>query len=262
MVEDNPDNLELMRYLLNAYGHTSMAARNGEEGLAIARATHPDLILSDIHMPGLDGYGLATELRKDRALASIPRIAVTALAMLGDREKVLVAGFDGYIDKPIDPERFVGQVEGFLGLEPSAAPGMPQQQCPPAEETQPASRGLTVLVVDDHANNRDLIERTLRSFGFELFLADNIDDGVALARDARPDFILSDIHMAGGNGFDFLERVKQDPTLSSIPFLFVSASAWGDQEAKAREMGADRFLIGPLEPQTLVREIESLAGGH
>jgi CheY-like chemotaxis protein len=113
-VEDNPANLELMRYLLHAYGHTVLCVGEGERGVALARMELPDLILCDMQLPGLDGYGVAHLLKQDTACRRIPLIAITALAMVGDRDRVLAGGFDGYMTKPITPETFVAEVDAFL----------------------------------------------------------------------------------------------------------------------------------------------------
>lgn len=114
IVEDNPANLELMRYLLAAYGHTLLVATDGPAGLAAAARARPDLILCDLQLPGHDGFELLRQLRGDPSIAAIPVVAVTALAMVGDREKVRTAGFDGYIPKPIEPTTFVDEVESYL----------------------------------------------------------------------------------------------------------------------------------------------------
>ena len=114
VIEDNPTNLELMTYLLNAFGHTTIVARDGEEGVEVALRTNPDLILCDIALPKLDGYGVARRLRVESTLNGVPLIADTASAMVGDRDKVVTSGFDGYISKPITPETFVAEVEGQL----------------------------------------------------------------------------------------------------------------------------------------------------
>src|SRR5947207_13285634 len=103
-----------MAYLLQAYRHLPLTALNGEDGLAMARREKPDLIVCDIQLPGMDGYAVAARIKADPTVSSIPLLAVTALAMVGDRDKVLAAGFDGYIPKPIDPETFVPSVEAFL----------------------------------------------------------------------------------------------------------------------------------------------------
>lgn len=114
VIEDNPDSLELMTYLLKAFGHEAMGAMDGRHGLDMARAEKPDVILCDILLPDMDGFQIAREIKGSTDLAGIPLVAVTALAMAGDKEKVLHGGFDGYIPKPIDPGHFVAQVVGFL----------------------------------------------------------------------------------------------------------------------------------------------------
>jgi len=114
IIEDNPTNMELMVYLLKAFGHTPLLAYDGEEGIKMVQQDRPDLIVCDVHLPKLDGYGVVKYFKNDPVLRSIPIIAVTALAMVGDSEKLLNAGFDGYIGKPIEPEQFVRQVEAFL----------------------------------------------------------------------------------------------------------------------------------------------------
>lgn len=114
VIEDNAANLDLMTYLLQAFGHQVLVAHTGEEGLAVAADTRPDLILCDIGLPGLDGYGVARHLKADPVLGAVPLVAVTASAMVGDRDKVLAAGFDGYISKPIAAESFVAEVETYF----------------------------------------------------------------------------------------------------------------------------------------------------
>src|SRR5438132_1052893 len=106
IVEDNPDNLELMTYLLERFGHTLVAARDGAEALQTVGRVPLDLILCDVQLPRIDGYEVAGQLKKDPAWRGIPLVAVTALARVGDRERVLAAGFDGYIAKPIAPRTF------------------------------------------------------------------------------------------------------------------------------------------------------------
>jgi CheY-like chemotaxis protein len=114
VIEDNGPNLQLMTYLLGAFGHTVVSASDGLSGIDTARRQRPELILCDLHLPKLDGYSVRGVLRTDPALRRTPIIAVTASAMMGDRDRVIRSGFDGYISKPIDPEAFIGQVDAFL----------------------------------------------------------------------------------------------------------------------------------------------------
>lgn len=114
IIEDNPANMELMTYLLGAFGHVVTTASDGAAGIGMAQNALPDLIVCDVHLPGMDGYEIVRHIKDNSVLRDIPVIAVTALAMVGDREKLLNAGFDGYIAKPIDPEAFIGQIEAFI----------------------------------------------------------------------------------------------------------------------------------------------------
>lgn len=114
IIEDNPANLELARYLLHAHGHQVDCAEDGPAGVACARASRPDLILTDIGMPELDGYEVLRQLRADPHGRTLAIVALTAYSMPGDHARVLSSGFNGYLSKPIDPETFVQQVEAFL----------------------------------------------------------------------------------------------------------------------------------------------------
>src|SRR6185369_7548683 len=116
IIEDNAANLALMAYLVEAFGHVCLSAVDGAIGLAIAEREKPDLIVCDIQMPRLDGYGVVSYLKASETLRTIPIVAVTAFAMVGDRDKVLAAGFNGYIPKTISPETFVTDIEAFLRL--------------------------------------------------------------------------------------------------------------------------------------------------
>jgi two-component system cell cycle response regulator DivK len=114
VVEDNENNRYLLTLLLEQAGFTVVPAVNGKSGVDMARREAPDLILLDIQMPEMDGYEVAAILKSDPVLALIPIIGVSSFAMPGDREKAMRAGFAGYIEKPVDPERFAHSVTMFM----------------------------------------------------------------------------------------------------------------------------------------------------
>jgi two-component system cell cycle response regulator len=119
VVEDNEHNLALIDYLLKAYGYAPMLARNGSDAVRTASEACPDVILLDIRLPGMDGYEVAAVIRETPGLERTRIVAVTASAMVGDRERIVAAGFDGYVQKPIDPETFIGTLEPFLSEQPA-----------------------------------------------------------------------------------------------------------------------------------------------
>jgi CheY-like chemotaxis protein len=115
VVEDNDMNMQLVEYLLEEGGYQIVKAASGEDALAIARGGEPvDLILMDIHLPGIDGLSVVHEMKADERTKSIPILALTAHAMRGDRDRFLEAGCDGYISKPIDVKTFLTSVRQYL----------------------------------------------------------------------------------------------------------------------------------------------------
>jgi len=114
IVEDNPDNMTLTVLLLESAGHAVLSAVDAEAGLTLARAEQPDLILMDIQLPGMDGLEATALLKRDEATRAIPVIALTALAMKGDEERIRAAGCDGYIAKPMGVKDFLTTVATHL----------------------------------------------------------------------------------------------------------------------------------------------------
>ena len=114
IAEDNPVNRELLRELLEMRGHTVAEACDGEEALGMMEQSQPDLVLLDIGMPLLDGFGVIRKIRENPRFASMPVVAVTAYAMQGDREKILSSKFDGYLSKPVDARSLVQELERVL----------------------------------------------------------------------------------------------------------------------------------------------------
>jgi two-component system, cell cycle response regulator DivK len=114
LVEDNPANLKLAVILLETAGYTVISARDAEAGLTLAREERPDLILMDIQLPGMDGLEATALLKGDLATRAIPVIALTALAMRGDEERIRAAGCDGYIAKPMQYQELLAAIAAQL----------------------------------------------------------------------------------------------------------------------------------------------------
>jgi CheY-like chemotaxis protein len=115
VVEDNSDNLELIRLVLVRSGYEVLAAPTGKKGVDMAVRERPDFILMDINLPGIDGLEATKRIRVSKADGSIPIIAITSYAMRGDMEQILAAGCNGYFEKPIDPLRIMDDIHAILG---------------------------------------------------------------------------------------------------------------------------------------------------
>jgi two-component system, cell cycle response regulator DivK len=129
VVEDNAQNMMMMRDLLEAQGYEVLQALDGEQGWELAREHLPDLILMDIQLPDVSGLEVTKWLKSDDTLKTIPVVAVTAFAMKGDAEMMLEVGCDGYISKPISVAGLLQAIESFLDREPEGEPAMSFSEC-------------------------------------------------------------------------------------------------------------------------------------
>jgi two-component system cell cycle response regulator DivK len=117
IVDDNDQNLRLARDVLRHAGFRTMEATRGTDAISLARRHYPAVVLMDIRLPDMDGLAALTQLRGDDRTAGIPVVALTSFAMMGDRERFLASGFDGYLEKPISVRAFPAQVEGYCRRE-------------------------------------------------------------------------------------------------------------------------------------------------
>lgn len=114
VLDDEDDSLEVAQIILDEYGATVYTAQNGQEGVEIVRRVRPRFVISDLSMPVMDGWGFISSLKADRALADIPVIALTAHAMVGDRERAVAAGFHNYLTKPLTVDTFMADLLRLL----------------------------------------------------------------------------------------------------------------------------------------------------
>ena len=246
IIEDNATNMELMVYLLRAFGYTPLSAVDGEAGVAAALRELPDLIICDVHLPKLDGYGVVAALKGDETVRHIPTLAVTALAMVGDRERLLEAGFDGYIGKPIEPDTFVTQIESFLD----------------GEMSTPSKNDIaTILIVDDHVLNREFLMTLLGYGGHRLLEASNGAEGLKMVLAERPDLVISDILMPNMDGYEFVTRMHGNPETADVPVIFYTAT-YREREAMAvaQSCGVRWVLPKPSDPDVILRTVHEALG--
>lgn len=262
IIEDNAANLELMSYLLQKHGYSILSATEGSVGLNLIQNSIPDLIICDIQLPDVDGFEIIKTLKSmDPPFNQIPIIAITSYAMVGDKEKILKAGSDGYISKPIEPSAFVSQIEDYLPttkqlrnkispIPSSIAGSHPQKELN-------FSRGK-VLVVDDTLQEWELSKTLLHSMRFDAILAKNVDEAILCLENHHFDFILSDFNMPEKNGLDLLKWLRSS-NHAKMPFVLISSSipcSKRDDFIKVREL--DVAIFRPIEPHKFIEAIETL----
>jgi CheY-like chemotaxis protein len=250
VVEDNRDNKELMQYLLNAFGYAPLLAAGGAEGIRLAQEHRPDLILMDLQMPEMDGYEATAEIRKAAGIDGCTIVAVTAFAMVGDQQRILSSGFDGYISKPIAPDTFVTQVESFLSpdLRAGATPAI-------------SAHMSSILVLDDRSDDRELLATLLGHAGYSVRGASTGEEALGQVRTERPDLVITDILMPGMNGYEFVRRLRTDPETDGLPVVFCTAHyEEGEVRHLAAACGVTQFIPKPCDPDTVVRTVAQALG--
>jgi len=260
IVEDNDINMSLLQYLLGAFGHTVLSAKDGREGLRIVREQRPDVVICDIEMPRMNGVEFARAVRVDYTPAELPLLAVTSSAMVGDKDRFMAAGFDDYHAKPIDTEHFVAWMESHLYAAARAqAPPATHPTVPAPDSVAP--RGPLILVVDDEGVNLTLKRSCLEPVGYRVMTASRTDEALALALETPPSLIISDVCMPVGDGFQFIIRVKQQPLLRDIPFIFITSTYSDDaSRLKGLSLGASLYLHRPMLTEAFLHEVAKALG--
>jgi two-component system cell cycle response regulator len=257
LIEDNRDDLELMACLLRGFGHRPLSVGCAEAALGVASFRTFDLVVCDLVLGRMTGFEVAEYFKASDRLKNIPLVAVSALTASSCRSRVLGAGFDGFISKPISPEEFIFQLQRFVKAD--LTHNMPPPTVvSPALEDRPAVQQHegTILVVDDRPENLDLGRCMLEPFGFEVLTAGGVEEALASARKDAPSLILTDVHMGDGTGFDLVRTVREDRQLQHIPCLVISAT-YLEFDPRTEELGLDdtNFILRPIEPGALVAMI-------
>src|SRR5207302_751990 len=198
---------------------SSTTRRYGGTGLGLARVERPDAILVDLLLPRMDGWSLTRSLRTEPWAASIPIIAVSALALPSDRARAIEAGCDDFVSKPFAPAELrailLRYFPGGAAHVPLARNGAPATVRGPV----PITLGR-VLIVDDEIANVELLARRLEAIGCQTQVASSGERAIALARSEQPDLILLDVMMPGLDGWQTCRRLKSQPETADIPVIF------------------------------------------
>ena len=247
VVEDNAANMTLAVFLLQSAGHTVLSATDAEAGLTLARDEQPDLILMDIQLPGMDGLEATALLKRDEATRAIPVIALTALAMKGDEERIRAAGCDGYIAKPMRYQEFLATVARAAGAHMSA------------ERPIACGRRPRILIVDDErAQPRAAGGHARRRRASCSPIAASGEEALAMVSGEPPDLILLDIMMPGMDGYQVAGRIKGNPATKNIPVIMVTALNDRDARMLGLSAGAEDFLTKPVDRAELCVRVRNL----
>jgi two-component system cell cycle response regulator len=247
--------------ILKKGGYDSLPAYNGIEALQKVREYHPDLILLDVMMPGLDGYQVTRELKDDPLTAGIPIIMLTALSGAEDKIRGLESGADEFLTKPVNAPELLARAKSMLRLKQYRDQLMLRARSEKAFGRHPApglARRQNVLLVEDN-------EKDLRLFAGQM---EGLDINVSVARDGEAalqeilsreiDLVLLDIFLPGLDGFEVCQRLKESAETRDIQVVLITCLKDLEGKIKGMELGADDYLIKPVDGRELATRIKAL----
>lgn len=267
VVDDEPQNLELMEAILQDAGYDVIRASGGEEALALAHETRPDLIVLDLMMPGLSGFEVCARVKMDPQTGGTPVLFVTALHQIADKERALAAGGDDFLTKPVQYTELLARVEALLKVrhlnrdldralaylhELELARSAPHTE-KLAGSSGPPIGAPVVLVVDDEPLVRQLLCEILQGAGYITHAAEHGPQAVEIARQETVDVVLLDIMMPGMSGLEVLAKLGE--LIPNSPVIIVTASPTSDNAIAALRLGAFDFIVKGFNNEVMLSTV-------
>ncbi|MFO0566224.1 MAG: response regulator [Polyangiaceae bacterium] len=223
--------------ILTSAGYDVREAWDGEQALGMLRERKPDLLLTDVEMPKMDGYTLCRSVKTDDTLTDVPVVICSSLGEAADLERGFDAGADDYLVKPVVPEELVSRLHALLA-------------------TRMVSARESVLVVDDSAAIRHLVADCLRRQGFRVETAVDGQDGKEKAASAPPDLVLTDYDMPRMTGFQLVHALRHDPNTRDVPIVMLTARDSKRDQAQMRAAGLTSYLVKPFGTDKCIAIVE------
>jgi DNA-binding response OmpR family regulator len=225
------------RPILQAEGYEVVDAWDGEQALALCAERRFDLVMTDVEMPKLDGWELCRRLKQAPATEHVPVVMCTSLGHASDLERGFDLGADDYLIKPVVPEELVSRLQALLA-------------------TKMLSERERLLVVDDSAAIRHLVSDCLKRQGFQVTTAVDGHDGLAKARESKPELILTDYDMPRMTGFEMVVALRQSEHTRDLPIIMLTARDTKRDQAQMRAAGLNSYLVKPFGTDKCIALVE------
>ncbi len=238
------DSLVIHAYVeaaLKPHGFHVLHAHDGAEGLAVATQERPDLILSDVDMPVMNGFDMCRKVREQEAIRDTPILILSARGAGVDIDRGFDVGANDFLTKPVSENELISRLDMTLGMEGAAS--RPREK---------------VLVVEDSSLQRSVIARAIAQQGFEVITAEDGQQGLELALEHLPDLVITDSEMPVMNGRDLTRELKKREHLADIPVVMLTAADSPLSRLKGRHAGVSAYLTKPFVPDKVVVIAEKL----
>jgi two-component system cell cycle response regulator len=267
IVDDDPFNIKLLTAQIPSDQYSVVCAYNGRDALEIAEKLLPELILLDVMMPNMDGYEVTLTLKAMPTTSHIPIIMISALQGMEDKAKGLKAGAEEFLSKPVNMVELLARInsmillrryreqlslrmrseEQFIGCDTPSIPSRNEEICQ-----------ATILLVEDNKKDIKLIKGHLSDFPYEILIAEKGEDAITMMKANKVDLIILDILLPGINGFEVCSAIKELNELPPPQVVIITALDDLGSQIKGAELGADDYLIKPINGQVFRAKINSL----
>jgi DNA-binding response OmpR family regulator/signal transduction histidine kinase len=269
VVDDVEVNVEALATQLEHRGFVALRALNGMKALELARAEKPQVVVSDVMMPGMTGYDLCRELQKDPEAGSPPVILLTAQGgSLQDKLLGFDAGAVDYVVKPFEPEELMARVGKLISRGPAPGAshtGITRVVEPIYETAAETSAGLNirgagelVMCVDDNPINLEVLKTNLEAVNYRTLLAKDGMDALEKLEKHAPELILLDVMMPRMTGYQFIERMRQNPKFKDIPVVIVSAKDRPEDSLSGFKHGVVDYVTKPFNPSLVAAKVAAI----
>ena len=292
-VDDSPTQCAQLRFTLEEAGYEVVTATNGQDALAAARAMRVDIVVSDVVMPGLDGFGLCEAIRGDHRIGDLPVVLLTAMTDPMDVLRALEVGADGFVRKPYDPPQLVARVQAVLAsaqrrmrhhheagvnvrlgdhdhyltqerlqLLDALAPSHSDMLGILSAADQRTDPRIRVLVAEDSRTERAWLQFVLEEAGAAVVAVTNGAEALAALEGSSFDVVITDAEMPETDGYTFCRAIRLDPRWCRLPVLMVTSRAGSDDVHVALDAGVTGLIAKPVDEARLVDRVRSLFAGH
>jgi len=240
VIDDEPAIAQLIKINLEADGYEVDTALDGMEGIEKAKASPPDVITLDVLMPGMNGFQVMELLKKNPGTADIPVIFISIVEG-PQKDRGFYLGAVDFLTKPIEYGELLKslkKIESSIGK----VTGVKKE----------------VLVIDDERDVTNLIKVNLEDQGYDVFVAYNGPDAIAIARERKPEVIMLDLAMPGMDGFSVMKVLKQDKETEHIPIIVLTGHDTKGYKQKSLMLGAAQYMTKPFSEKDIVEEIKKV----
>lgn len=262
VVDDQPHNVQLLATHLTAAGYVVVKAYGGEEAIVVARREDPDLILLDVMMPGLDGYQVTTQLKRDPQTRLIPIVLVTTLEGVNEKVRGLEAGADDFLSRPVDSTELLVRVRSLVKMKRLQE----YQQLQVAESSEPeVLEGVEsefILVVEDDPVAAKNYESILGKEGHTVVIARKAGEALEILSGRVPALIILDQQLPDMSGLELLDRIKADNAWRFSSVIIVSALDDLETKVQGIDGGADDYLLKPVDHRELQARVRANLRKH